>query len=109
MIQKLLPKKITLVSETKTIPPGLGDMAAQAGIFDLLCRPEAVGIKKASDLISPLSAGLSLLKSKPDVFKLIPISNGAGSYEYLVSWIQDYLKICIANPDSAPKVSLWPS
>ncbi len=87
------------------ITHNLGMMAAEAGIYKHLWRPEEIGITKAGQLIEPLGAALALLKSDPERFKKFNPENGWGSYEMFVPWVEDYLAACKANPEASIEVS----
>lgn len=52
------------------ITHNLGRMAAEAGIYEALWRPEEKQYTKAEQLIEPLEKGLEKLRSNPDYFKL---------------------------------------
>lgn len=102
------------VSLTKVMPceiyganitHNLNKMAAEAGIYEHLWRPEEIGITTAAQLIEPLRAGLALLKSDPARFEAFNPSNGWGSYEGLVSFVERYLEACEEAPDAEVSVS----
>jgi len=82
------------------ITHNLGSMAEAAGIYKYLWRPEELGITRASELIRPLDAGLSLLVSDPAYFEQFNARNGWGSYDNLVSFVSRYLAACRENPDA---------
>lgn len=82
------------------ITHNLGPMAAEAGIYNALWRPEEVGIHKAEQLISPLTKGLALMKADPEKFKKHNPLNKWGSYDGFVSWIERYLEACKQHPDA---------
>ena len=86
------------------ITHNLTEMAEEAGIYKPLWRPEEVGITKASQLIPLLQAGLALLKSDPERFKWYNPSNGLGSYDDFVPWVEEYLKACEEHPDATVEV-----
>jgi len=87
------------------ITHNLGKMAAEAGIYKHLWRPEEIGIEQAGQLIEPLTAGLALLKSDPARFEAFNSPNGWGMYEHFVPFVEEYLEACRANPDAT--VSVW--
>ena len=87
------------------ITHNLNHMAAEAGVYEALWRPEDIDIKKAYQLVEPLRKGLELLKSDPERFKKFNASNGWGKYENLVSFIEDYLAACEKYPDADVGVS----
>ena len=87
------------------ITHNLNKMADEAGIYKHLWRPDEIEITKAEQLIEPLRAGLELLKSDPERFKKFNPENGWGTYEGLVSFVQEYLASCEENPDAEVSVS----
>lgn len=89
----------------RNITHNLNKMADEAGIYKHLWRPEEIEVTKAEQLIEPLAAGLALLQSHPDRFKAFNPSNGWGSYEGLVYFVQEYLEACRENPDADIRVS----
>jgi len=78
----------------------LNGMAEEAGIYKHLWRPDELGITKASELIAPLTDGLSLLESDPARFNALNPPNGWGSYEGLCRFVRNYLNACRENPDA---------
>lgn len=90
---------------TWNITHNLGEMADEAGIYEVLWRPENVFAKSASQLIAPLRLGLTELKNNPDYYKGFNPSNGWGDYEGLVECIEKYLEACIKNPEAEVCVS----
>jgi hypothetical protein len=87
------------------ITHNLNTMAAAAGIYDVLWRPDEIGITKAAQLIGPMKDGLAKLESDPERFKKLNPANGWGSYEVLVSFVRDYLRSCEENPDADVRTS----
>lgn len=87
------------------IKHNLGKMASEAGMYEALWRPEEIGITKARGLIEPLSIGLSLMKREPSRFIALNPSNGWGSYDGFVPWIEQYLAACCRWPDADVSVS----
>jgi hypothetical protein len=87
------------------ITHNLGAMAEEAGIYKCLWRPGELGITTAGQLIEPLRAGLTALRSDPTRFKVHDAGNGWGTYEQFVPWVEKYLAACEANPDAVIHVS----
>lgn len=87
------------------ITHNLGAMADEAGLYDVLWRPEEHGVVLAGDLVPKLIAGLALLKSDPERFRKHNPKNGWGSYETLVRFVESYLWACKENPDA--EVRSW--
>jgi hypothetical protein len=82
------------------ITHNLGQMAAAAGIYEHLWRPEEIGAVKAAQLIEPLTNGLELLRSFPERFKALEPENKWGTYDTFVPWIEKYLAACKEYPDA---------
>ena len=97
-----LEKEVTEIKDvfSANITHNLGDMAAEAGIYDCLWHPDNSGISKAIDLIGPLTRGLVLMKDDPERFKVYDADNGWGVYDDFVPWIEKYLDACIENPEA---------
>lgn len=87
------------------ITHNLRDMAAAAGIYQCLWRPDEELITKASQLIQKLEFGLMLLKAHPIEFKQFNPANGWGDYNALVNMVEEYLKACMEHPDADVSVS----
>ncbi|WP_331326524.1 hypothetical protein [Methylobacterium fujisawaense] len=86
------------------ITHNLGDMAAEAEIYEPLWRPEEVGITKASELIEPLTAGLLRLCTDPIRYRRLNPENGWGTYEGLVQFVAGYLQACREYPGATVRV-----
>ena len=87
------------------ITHNLNKMAEAAGIYQHLWRPEELGITKASQLVEPLTAGLARLKAEPKKFKAYNASNGWGTYENFVPFVEQYLEACKRIPEATVRVS----
>jgi len=90
---------------TKNITHNLNKMAAAAGIYELLWRPDETNIKTANQLIAPLTLGLKLLKDNPKLFEAFNPKNGWGNYDGLVSFVEEYLTACKEDPDATIMIS----
>lgn len=82
------------------ITHNLNRMAEAAGLYDCLWRPDEHGIDTAKQLIEPLRQGLHLLKLNPEEYKKYNPENGWGSYEGLVTFVEEYLDACYKYPDA---------
>lgn len=87
------------------ITHNLNKMADAAGIYEHLWRPDEINITKAKELIEPLREGLHKLKLEPEKYKTFNPENGWGSYDGLVSFVENYLNACYQYPDADVKVS----
>jgi hypothetical protein len=63
---------------TANITHNLNTMADKAGIYELVWRPEEVGIVVASQLIEPLRKGIEVLESDPEFFEAFEPPNKWG-------------------------------
>ncbi len=88
---------ITRVYEAN-ITHNLNTMAKEAGLYEVLWRPEDIGVVYAKDIILKLNTGLILLKSDPERFKQFNPKNGWGTYENLVKFVEDYYQACLKTP-----------
>lgn len=80
------------------ISHNLNTMSERAGLYEVLWRPEEIGITVASQMIKPLIEGLKWLKSDPPKFKAFNPKNGWGNYEGLCDFVQKYLDACTEFP-----------
>jgi hypothetical protein len=87
------------------ITHNLGIMAKEAGIYQACWRPEEINAEYASDIIPLLEKGLKDLKAKPEHYKQFNASNGWGSYEHFVPWVEEYLNACKQYPNAKIEVS----
>lgn len=87
------------------ITHNLNRMAREAGIYEVVWRPEEVGVTHARQLIEPLRGGIARLKADPAHFEQFNSSNGWGLYINFVPWLEQYLAACEANPDAEVSVS----
>lgn len=87
------------------ITHNLNRMAAAAGLYEALWRPEELKIRLAVELIPLLERGLETLKTDPEKFRKLNAENGWGKYEHLVSFVEDYLAACRESPGAEVRVS----
>jgi hypothetical protein len=87
------------------ITHNLNKMAMEAGIYEVLWRPEEIGITQAGQLIEPLTVGLEKLKADPMYYSQFNSPNGWGMYEHFVPFVEKYLEACRENPDANVNVS----
>lgn len=82
------------------ITHNLNRMASAADIYMHLWRPDEINITKASELIEPLSKGLSLLVCNKVYFEDFNPPNGWGTWKCLVDFVIEYLAACKAYPNA---------
>lgn len=87
------------------ITHNLNKMADEAGIYEVLWRPEEKDYEIAEDIIKPLSVGLKLLESDPERFRKFNPENGWGNYTNLVEFVKNYLTACIEYPKAKIDIS----
>ncbi len=80
-------------------------MAAAAGVYKVLWRPEECGITTASQMIPALENGLKKLTDNPQYYRLFDPSNDWGTWGGLVQFVRDTLRACQENPDATVEVS----
>ena len=85
---------------TRNITHNLGKMAAEAGIYACLWRPEEHGITHARQIIEPLEKGVALLATQKAKFEEFNPPNGWGMWEHFLPFCADYLQACRDNPDA---------
>lgn len=90
---------------TDTITHNLIDMAAEAGIYDCLWRPDQNAMTKARQIVEPLRAGIERLQSDPERFRAFNPPNHWGSYESMLSFARSVLRACERFPDADVEVS----
>ena len=90
---------------SSNITHNLNKMAMEAGIYDIVWRPDENGITKAKQLIEPLTKAIAEMKADPERFKKFDSPNGFGLYEHFVPWLEEYLGACEDEPESSVRVS----
>lgn len=82
------------------ITHNLNKMAEEAGIYEVLWRPEEIGISKAEQMIDLLEKGIQKMESDPEHFKTFDSPNGWGTYKNFLPWCKEVLEACKENPDA---------
>ncbi len=82
------------------ITHNLGQMAREAGVYQVLWRPEESGCATAADAIPILREGLARLKADPTHFSQFNPENGWGDYSGFVQFVERALAACERNPDA---------
>jgi hypothetical protein len=100
-LKKVMPTEIY----SDNITHNLNKMAAEAGIYEALWRPDEIGITHAHQLIPILEEGLAKLRANPEHFEQFNPPNGWGSYTGLVVFVRDYLDACKCEPNALVEVS----
>lgn len=89
----------------KNITHNLGRMAAEAGFYKQLWRPEETDVVYASQLGFHIEKGIHELESNPEKYRPLSASNGWGTYEQFVPWLKELLQACKDYPDAIISVS----
>ncbi len=90
---------------SQNITHNLGGMAQEAGLYDLLWRPEEHGVERAEELIEPLKKGIAAMKEDPARFEKFNASNGWGLYKNFLPWLERLLVACQENPHALVRAS----
>lgn len=80
-------------------------MAKAVGLYEVLWKPEEVGITTASQMIAPLEKAIDELVANPDKYKVFNPPNEYGSYEDFVSFCRLALDNCRKYPDAVIEAS----
>lgn len=87
------------------ITHNLNKMAAEAGIYEVLWRPDEIGITKASQIIKTLSDGVERLAANKTHYEQFDAENGWGTWEHFLPFCAKYLQACKDYPDADVEVS----
>jgi hypothetical protein len=82
------------------ITHNLGTMAAEAGIYRHVWRPEEINITTAGELIEPLEKAIEDMEARPDHYQQFDCFNGWGTYDDFLPWLKKYLEACRNNQDA---------
>lgn len=88
------------------ITHNLTSMAEEAGIYECLWRPEENGYIRAGQVAGKLREGIKLMRDDPERFRKFDASNGWGTYDDFMPWLERVLKACEENPDAEPVASV---
>jgi len=89
----------------KNITHNLGKMAQKAGIYEMLWRPEELGVTKAKEIIESLEIGLNDMIKRPEYYKQFDSPNGWGTYSHFVPFVSDVLNACKEYPEAIIEIS----
>lgn len=82
------------------ITHNLTAMAGEAGIYEMLWRPEENGVTHAGQMIERLRTAINDMRASPSAFRAHNPENGWGSYDVFVPWLENLLRACEENPDA---------
>lgn len=83
----------------------LNKMANEAGIYEVMWRPDEIMCSEAQDIAEKLMEGLQSLIRRKWYFEQFNPSNGFGDYEGFVSVVTKYATACFENPTAKIEVS----
>lgn len=86
------------------ITHNLTRMAKAAGIYEATWRPDEHGFTHARDISGILRVGLETLKMNPAHFRQFDASNGWGTYDDFVPWLEEYLAVLEKYPSALIEV-----
>lgn len=92
-------------AHSQNITHNLAKMADEAGIYDVVWRPDENNITHAGQLIKPLENGILELRQNPDKYRPLSASNGWGTYDQFLPWLEKLLQAAKENPTAKVKVS----
>ncbi len=87
------------------ITHNIAPMAKEAGIYEATWHPDEYGIETAAQVAAVLRPGLERLLAEPARFRALNPSNGWGSYDGLVGFVEKYLAACEDSPTALVEVS----
>ena len=90
---------------SQNITHNLNRMADAAGIYKCLWRPDENGFDTAGQLIEPLAFAIEQMKCYPERFDAYNASNGWGTREQFIPWLEELYSFCLSNPDTTISVS----
>ncbi len=87
------------------ITHNLGAMAAAAGIYGCLWRPEENGIRTAEDMVGLLEAGIAWLETHEAEARAMEPENKWGTYDDFLKFCRNTLSACREYPDATVEAS----
>lgn len=78
------------------ITHNLGQMAREAGIYDLLWNASG----KAGAMIKPLAKAIIDMEARPEYYRQFDAPNGWGIYDDFLPWLNEILQQCVDNPEA---------
>lgn len=82
----------------QNITHNLNKMASTAGIYEVLWRPEEIGITTAHQLIEPIAKGIAFITMQRRICEQDNPPNGWGNWEGFYDFCCSYLKACTEHP-----------
>ena len=100
---------VTILNDSDDVWSGnithnLADMAAAAGVYDAVWRPDEHGFDAAS-VLTAIAGGLTTLLLHRERFELLNPTNGWGDYDALVMFLAEYALELSKYPHATIEVS----
>lgn len=90
----------------RNITHNLNRLAKECGLYQMLWHPEEIAGLKCGDAIPALEAGLAKMKAMtPEECAPFLPSNGWGTREGLVEFVESFLAACREYPDGVLRAS----
>ena len=86
----------------RNITHNLTRMWDKAGVYDALYMGDG---KRASDVVEAVRAGVAAMKADPPTYQGLNASNGWGTYEHALPFLEAFLAACEENPSAVIRVS----
>lgn len=89
------------------ITHNLCEMAEEAGIYDPIWNGHlsGIGIESAGELGNILNIAVRHMDLNPEYYKKFNASNGWGTYEQFVPWLEELRDKCLEYPNAKIEVS----
>ena len=97
-------KRTEIVFDWSGMTHNMTTMADNAGIYYALWMPEEINAVYAKDIVEILEKGLKKMKARPSFYKKFNPSNGWGSYDGFLQFVEAYYTACKNNPDAIIEV-----
>ena len=82
------------------ITHNLWPMAKHAWIYEALRHPNLIKAEYARQIIDKVEKWLADMKKRPGYYRSFDASNGWGTYEDFIPWIEKYLEACKKYPQA---------
>lgn len=90
----------------QNITHNLGQMAAAAGIYHALWRPEEHGYIYAKDISEIIGQGIQKMQAEPNFYKTFDAKNGWGTYDQFFPWLIKLYAALVFHPNALLRSSV---
>ncbi len=97
-IEEVQPTEVFHSNMTHNVVP----MWKKAGIYDSVYNSEG---RRAGDVAKELYGGFVHMKEEPEIFEKLNPSNGWGSYDTAVEFLEELISACNEHPDGVIRIS----